>query len=187
MFRAFFIVDIVVGLLILLAILVLALTGRLRRFYGVLFVVGCIIGAMWEFPVHFLGPHYMDDPIYRQLTAFPLHPILQPALHCIWDGALFLSGVWLIERLTPPPHFERFRWRELSILMIWGASSALAIEFIGSFGGWVYVPYWWNPAIISLPNGAITLLPLVLWAVAAAGFYRLVLMVHSQLRLHRDS
>jgi hypothetical protein len=177
---SFYIIDLMIGAGILLAVAGLYTTGRMSRFKLWLFIAGCVIGAFWEFPLHFAGPEYSDDPIYIQLTEFPLPPILQPALHCIWDGALFLISALLVERFTGPPHFTRFRWPELSVLLIWGLASALVIELIGSMGGWVYTVRWWNPALIEVNSGAITLLPLLIWTVAPIVFYVVALYLRQR-------
>ncbi|MCU0494089.1 MAG: hypothetical protein MUD01_21070, partial [Chloroflexaceae bacterium] len=75
-------------------------------------------------------------------------------------------GALLVDRLCPPPTFTRFRWRELLVLISWGIGSALLVEILGSWGGWAYVPRWWNPALFALGGPPITLLPVATWAVA---------------------
>ncbi|MCA9912946.1 MAG: hypothetical protein KC496_06340 [Anaerolineae bacterium] len=174
----FYSVDVLSSIGIVASILMLWLMGRLSTTLLRLFVVGCLIGTLWEFPLHFLGPEYSDNPIYIQLTEFPLLPILQPALHCLWDGAIFLVGIGLVWRPTPAPHFSRFRWDELAVLMLWGLGSAIVVELVGSMGGWIYVESWWNPALFWVNSGAITLLPLMIWLVAPMVFYGAVLWLN---------
>jgi hypothetical protein len=110
------------------------------RFLWQMFWVGFALGLTWELTFHLLGPEYSDSPLYLNLTMWPLPPITQPLLHASWDSGIFLIGVWLIRRLCPAPQFERFRWRELAVLFLWGIGSALLVEMSASGSGWEYLP-----------------------------------------------
>ena len=60
-------------------------------------------------------------------------------------------------------------------MVIWGISSALIIEVVGSMGGWIYTTRWWNPALFQVNAGSITLLPLMIWGISPIIFYGIAL------------
>lgn len=157
--------------------IVLFVSQQISSFHLALFVVGCLVGALWEFPLHFAGPEYSSDPIFVSLTEFPLPPIMQPILHCVWDGALFMIGVWLIHNLTPNPYFAQFQLAEVGILLVWGLLSAIVIECVGTMGGWVYTVRSWNPVLFRFNEQNITLLPIAIWTMAPPIFYGLALVI----------
>ena len=137
---------------------------------------GCIVGALWEYPLHFAGPLYLDDPVYAQNVAFPVHPMLQPLVHSLWDGLIFLVGRWLLLLLRMRAALLEFTWPALGVLVAWGQGQSWLVELSASGGsGWHYVPRWWNPALISAGGTPVTLLPHLIWLVAPWVHYRLVL------------
>lgn len=173
--------DLLLAALIALILVALVLTRRVGRFELALFAAGMLLGAVWEFTFHFNGPLYRpEDPLFVHTSEWPLPPILQPAVHCLWDGGLFLVGVWWVRRLTPAPHFARFRWGELLVLGVWGVGSALLVEVVGSVS-WYYVPRPWNPALFTLNDAPITLLPIATWAVAMLVFYAVALWLRPRI------
>jgi hypothetical protein len=128
---------------------------------------------------------YSDDPTYISLTNFPLPPILQPVLHSLWDGGLFLAGLALVWLLCPPPHLQCFSWKELFVLLVWGQVQELAVELAAtSAGAWTFTPRWWNPILFESGEGVITLAPQLIWFVAPIVFYLVALRVHRR-TLHR--
>ena len=145
--------------------------GRLALHLWNPFWLGTLFGLTWELPFHLLGPEYQADPLFVLLRPWPLPPILQPLLHALWDGGIFVVGVLLVGLLCPAPTFSRFRWRELVVLVAWGIGSALAVEVAGSWGGWAYVPRWWNPAFFAAGGAPVTLLPIAVWAAAPMALY----------------
>jgi hypothetical protein len=177
--------DLIGSLAIVVIVGVLLATRRLDRYGLALFIVGMLLGSVWEFGFHFNGPLYRpDDPLYVHVSTWPLAPILQPALHCLWDGAIFLIGVGLVRRLLPPPYFARFRWGELLVLLIWGVGSALVVEIVGS-ASWYYVPRPWNPTLFEVNGMPITLLPVGTWFVAVLAFYPIALWLRPRVKAQR--
>ncbi len=110
----------------------------------------------------------------RSPNPFPL--IFLSLLHTLWDGALFLVGVGLVYLICKPPHLTKFRWSELSVLLIWGVSSELAVELTATYSSlWEYQRKWWNPVLFKFNNQNITLIPQLVWLVAPIIFYLMAL------------
>jgi hypothetical protein len=175
--KVFHALDLIIGISIMILVVSLILLQRIDSFHLTLFIIGCLVGTLWELPLHFAGPRYSDNPIYTAITPFPLTPVLQPLLHCIWDGAIFMIGVWLVEQATPGPNFEQFQWGELLVLIAWGISSAIVVECAGTMGGWVYAVRRWNPVLFRFNGQNITLLPIAIWGLAPVVFYTLALIL----------
>jgi len=55
-------------------------------------MIGCLIGSTWEFTFHFLG-----DEFAYAVKQWPLGLSGWPKQlsHSIWDGGLFMFGIWL--------------------------------------------------------------------------------------------
>ena len=169
---SFFIFDLIIAYGLVIALYLSMRAGRISRYVWALFWVGCLIGATWEFTFHFMGPEYTDQPIYQLLNEWPLPPLLLPVTHSLWDGGLFLIGMALVYQLTEAPHFTRWNWRQLGVMVGWGITSAVTIEIMGAVGGgWVYIPQPWNPQIFTINGSAITLAPILIWTVAPIVFY----------------
>jgi len=148
-----------------------------------LYWIGVAIGLTWELGFHFTGPLYSDTPTYVQAAEYPVHPLLQPFMHALWDGGLFVIGLALVRWLCPEPHFLRFSWRELLVLVSWGQLQELCVELAATAaGGWSFTPSWWNPILFEFGEGAITLAPQLIWFVAPIVFYFGALLVHSRVR-----
>ncbi len=169
--------DLVIGVFIIALITALIATQQISTTYLTLFIAGCLIGTLWEFPLHFAGPKYSSNPIYTSLSDFPLPAPLQPALHCIWDGAIFMIGFWLVQQITPTPHFDQFQWDELLVLVAWGLGSAILVECVGTMGGWVYNVRRWNPVLFKFNQQNITFLPIAIWGGAPVLFYGVALLI----------
>ena len=97
-------------------------------------MIGCLIGSTWEFTFHFLG-----DEFAYAVKQWPLGLSGWPKKlsHSIWDGGLFMAGVWLCFKYLPLPLFTRFSWRELGIMEAWGIFQELLVEYL--FNGRVWV------------------------------------------------
>lgn len=171
----FHVIDVAIALMIPFCVWMLHRRGKIDRFAVRLFGLGCALGAIWELALHFHGPAYTDRPVFLQLSEWPLPAILQPLLHAVWDGGIFLLGVWWVHLGCAHPCFVRFRPCELGVLLMWGVGSALAVEVSASAGGWVYVPSDWNPVLFLHAGRPITLLPIAIWTVAPIVFYALAL------------
>ncbi len=143
------------------------------------FFTGAAIGLVWEIGFFLRGPLFSQNPAYTVLS-FPLSPWLLPCAHAVWDGGLFLAGAHLVEKLTPAPHFERFRAIELACLIGWGNLQELGVEVLAChLGLWTFIPQPWNPALWRVKGGTITLVPQLIWTVAPI-FYYLVLCARSK-------
>lgn len=138
-----------------------------------LFWIGCLIGLTWEIPMFMLSAHDTGIPVLRWVRPLPLpYPVFMVS-HTLWDGGLFLVGLWLVYKLCPAPHLERFRWRELAVLLVYGQMSELAVEVSSTFNeGWAFLPgYWWNPTLFTINDHPITLMPQLVWLAAPVVFY----------------
>jgi hypothetical protein len=179
----FYWLDLLIALSIPVLFLFLYGTHRLSRFWFLMFWVGCAIGSLWEIPFYFIGPSFLSDPLYVLKTPTPYPLFLLHLVHCFWDGGLLMVGVWLVKRLCRPPHFDRFRFRELAVLLLWGGLQELAVELISSgSSGWAYVPHWWNPSMFRFRGSDITLLPQLIWVAAPMAFYLLALRLGRRAR-----
>jgi hypothetical protein len=172
----FYWVDLVIALSIPLLFVLLYRTRRISRYLWLLFWIGCGVGALWEIPFYFIGPYFSSDPSYVLKTPTPYPLFLLHFVHCFWDGGRFMIGVWMVKRFCRAPHFERFRFQELAVLLVWGQLQEIAVELISTgSSGWAYVPHWWNPSMFRFRGSDITLLPQLIWVVAPIVFYVLAI------------
>jgi hypothetical protein len=179
----FYWIDLVIALCIPLLFVSLYRTRRISQYSWLLFWIGCGVGALWEISFYFIGPYFSSDPLYVLKTPTPYPLFLLHFVHCFWDGGLFMIGVWLVKRLCRAPHFERFRFQELAVLLMWGQLQELAVELISTgSSGWAYVPHWWNPSMFQFRGSDITLLPQLIWVVAPIVFYVLATRVRKHMR-----
>ena len=174
----FYWVDLAIALCIPVLFVFLYRTRRISRFSWLLFWTGCAVGALWEIPFYFIGPYFSSDPLYVLKTPTPYPLFLLHFVHCFWDGGLFMVGVWLVKSVCRAPHFERFRFQELGVLLVWGQLQELAVELISTgSSGWAYVPQWWNPSMFQFRGSDITLLPQLIWVAAPIVFYVLAMLL----------
>ncbi len=154
-------------------------TGRISRKTFSLFWVGALLGAVWEFGFFLVGPEFSSTPAFTRTTPWPLPAFMQPLLHTMWDGALFMMGVWLVRKLLAPPHFTGFRPSELLVLLLWGQLQELGVELMAVYGNlWTYEPTWWNPVLFRAGGGHFTLMPQLVWFVAPIVFYFIAVRVY---------
>lgn len=175
----FYWLDLIIAVIIPVVFYTAYTRGTVSTFEWQLFVLGCFVGLTWEIGFFSQGPVFNNDPLYVLHSPFPVHPMLQPFAHALWDGAIFWIGVRLVFLICGAASFTVFRLKELAVLLTWGISSALIVEVGASSSGWAYVPRWWNPVIL-VPD--ITLLPLLVWIIAPVAFYLLALRVHQHLQ-----
>jgi hypothetical protein len=167
-----FVVDVALGFAIPTVLYFLRRAGRLPYLAWPAYWLGMSIGLVWELALHYTGPRYAAAPSYVNLTRFPMTPLMQPFAQARWHGGLFVAGLLLVHRLVPPPHWRRFRWRELLVLLAWGQVQGLAMELTAAQAGlWTLVPHPWNPALFRCGAGQITLLPRLVWLIAPVVFY----------------
>ena len=148
-------------------------SGKLSTYYYKLFWIGCLIGSTWEFAFLFLGPEFLHSV---KEWPFGLGGWPRKLSHSIWDGGLFMVGVYFCLKYLQGPHFYRFSWNALGIMLSWGIFQELLVEYLFNGRVWVYEPLSWNPVIIPpLPGSATevgyTLIPQVVWIVAPFIFY----------------
>jgi hypothetical protein len=151
-------------------------TGRIEKFQWHAFWIGVLVGSTWEIPIFVLSGESTSLPLVTWIRPLSAHYAIFMVSHSLWDGLLFVIGVWLIYGICRKPVLQRFRWPEMIVLLIWGQISELLVE-LSSTGndGWVFVDYAWNPAIFQFNGHPITCLMQVLWAAASIGYYLLLI------------
>ena len=170
----FMIGDFAVSVVLVLLFVFLYRSKRIDKSLFYAFWVGCLIGSVWEFSFMLLGPSfaYSVNPWPFGLSGWP-----KKLSHSIWDGGIFMVGVWLCQKLIQRrPLFTSFNWRELAIMEVWGVFQGFLVEYLFVGRVWFYVPLPWNPVIIPpLPGGAsavgYTLIPQLVWTIAPIVFY----------------
>ncbi|NVM36950.1 MAG: hypothetical protein HWN81_15245 [Candidatus Lokiarchaeota archaeon] len=102
--------------------------------------------------------------------------------HSLWDGRLFLLGVWFVYLICKKPIFKKFRLCEFIILIIYGRVSELVVESISTFSNaWEYIEYWWNPTLFMFNSYNITLMPQLIWLAAPIVFYFIAFKLNQKL------
>lgn len=153
---------------------------KIPKSYFYAFWVGCLIGAVWEFTFLFLGPDFLHAAVE---WPFGLSGWPKKVSHSIWDGGIFMIGVYFCNRfLGSESRFRNWNWKEYRIMALWGIGQELFVEYIFAGRVWVYSPLPWNPVIIPpLPGMAstigMTLIPQATWIIAPIVFYYLFLKI----------
>ena len=148
--------------------------SRISSEYYTLFWIGCLIGSTWEFTFLFLGPEFLHSV---KEWPYGLGGWPRKLSHSIWDGCLFMVGIYFCERFLPDPLFRSFNKKELGIMLSWGIFQELLVEYLFNGRVWIYEPLPWNPIIIPvLPGSAplspgYTLIPQAVWIIAPILFY----------------
>ncbi len=146
-----------------------------------LFWLGVVVGLTWEVPL-FLSAAYGSTPVLELLGAAPAHELVFLVSHALWDGGLFLAGVWLVQIVAGRASgagsiwqsaLRELRWRDFAVLVLYGQASELLVEVIGIAGGmWSYVlPHPANVGFAELLGHPLTLLPQGIWLVAPMVYY----------------
>lgn len=178
----FYWIDFTIGGAMPVAAFILYRLGRIDRFQLCLFWVGVTLGLTWEFPMSWLNQYSETHAVARFIRPLPTHFSAIIIFHSLWDGGLFLLGVWVVKLVCRNPHFERFRVCELAALLVWGQVSELWVELTSTFsGGWAYITYWWNPSLFVFNGHDITLLPQLIWLAAPVVFYFIALRLKPRL------
>ena len=148
--------------------------------YYTLFWIGCLIGSAWEFTFLFLGPEFLHSV---KEWPYGLGGWPRKLSHSIWDGGLFMVGIYFCKRYLPSPLFKSFNKKELGIMLSWGIFQELLVEYLFNGRVWIYEPLPWNPIIIPvLPGSAplspgYTLIPQAVWVIAPLLFYLICLRI----------
>lgn len=168
--------DVLVAVSILLFFTAGYATGKISRNIFYLFWAGVLLGAVWEFGFFLVGPEFSATPAFVRTSPWPLPAFLQPLLHTFWDGAIFMTGILIVRKLLPGPHFHRFSIAELSVFLVWGQVQEFAVEMLAIQADlWTYTPLWWNPVLFQWNGGHVTLMPQLIWFVAPVIFYLLAI------------
>jgi len=175
------------GILILIVIYYLYKIHKINRYYWVLFWLGFILGLIWEIPLiiaNEISPFPPASYIIPTPLPSPYLSIIIIITHSLWDGGLFLLGVWFVQLICKKPIFEKFKISELMVLLIYGQISTLIIELLStSSGGWEYFVYLWNPLLFSFLGHNITLLPQLIWVLAPIAFYVIAIKLKQRVAL----
>ena len=178
--EAYYPLDLLIGFGSPLVLYLLVRTGHAERFLWRLFWLGALVGLTWEIPIFVLSGEDTALPIITWIRPLPAHYTVFLVCHSLWDGLLFVLGVLLTKAICRPPHFARFRWRELAVLFVWGQVSALLVEMSSTLNdAWIYVDHPWNPELFYVDGHAITALIQWVWMVAAVAYYLVVLRLRS--------
>ena len=154
--------------------------NRISSEYYRLFWIGCLIGSTWEFTFLFLGPEFLHSV---KEWPYGLGGWPRKLSHSIWDGGLFMVGIYFCKRYLPSPLFRSFNKKELGIMLSRGIFQELLVEYLFNGRVWIYEPLPWNPIIIPvLPGSAplspgYTLIPQAVWIIAPILFYLICLRI----------
>jgi hypothetical protein len=160
--------DIAIGLAVPAGAAALYALGRISMREVLFIVLGIIIGLAFELFIGFM-PGFIAFKMHWPL---PLVTILLS--HSLWDGGLFMAGCVLARIILRRPLSRicaAFDWRELAIMVAWGAVSAFVVELIGNGVMWEYQPQEWNPVWITIHGQGYTAFIQLVWLAAPVVFY----------------
>ena len=170
-----FVLDYIAAILILLIVTILFIRKKINKNAWVLYWVGVGLGLIWEIPIGLtreMGVPIAEFIKPRPVLPFPLHSIM----HSIWDGGIFLVGIFLVYKILSSPHFKNFNKSELLIFIVWGQLQSVILEIVSLvIGLWNYIPSWWNPSMFEIKGHYFTLFPQYVWLFASIIFYYLTL------------
>ena len=174
--EAYYYLDLLVGYSSPFLFYFLFKTGRIKIFVWHFFWIGVLVGLTWEIPIFVLSGESTSLPLVTWIRPLIAHYSVFMISHSLWDGLLFVIGVWLVHGSCRKPVFQRFRWPELAVLLIWGQVSELLVEISSTLNdGWAFVEYGWNPVIFHCNGHNITWLMQIIWAAASVVYYLLIL------------
>ncbi len=133
-------------------------------------------------PIIVLSAESVVFPVITYIRPQPVNYLFFLAAHTLWDGALFLAGIWIVYLICKSPVFKKFRIMELIVLLLYSQISALGVELVSIVNeGWVYTAdYWWNPVLFPFKGHYITVLIQFIWLFASALYYCIVLKIYSK-------
>ena len=176
--EAYYPLDLLIGFGSPVLFYLLYRTGRIGKLLWHGYWIGALVGLTWEIPIFVLSGESTSLPMVVWNRPLIAHYSVFMVSHTLWDGMLFVVGIGWVRLLCRRPVFERFRWRELLVLLVWGQVSELLVEVSSTFNdGWSFVPYWWSPTIFEVNGHPITWLMQAIWAAAAALYYGILLRI----------
>ena len=120
MFReAYYYLDLLIGFSSPVVLYLLVKKGRIDRFIGHCFWLGVLVGLTWEIPIFVLSGESTSVPLVTWVRPLISHYLVFMISHALWDGLLFVIGVWLVYGICRRPVLQRFRWSEMIVLVIW--------------------------------------------------------------------
>ena len=176
----FLIGDFTVAIALLIGFVFASKNNWISSEYYTLFWIGCFIGASWEFTFLFLGDEFLHSV---KVWPYGLSGWPRKLSHSIWDGGIFMVGIYFCEKYLKGPLFKSFNKNELIIMLSWGIFQELLVEYLFNGRVWIYEPLPWNPIIIpTLPGSALlspgyTLIPQAIWVIAPILFYIICLKI----------
>lgn len=174
--ETYYYLDLIVGFSSPFILYFLYRTSRIKKFVWHFFWIGVIIGFSWEIPIFVLSGEATSIPIITWIQPLITHYLVFMVSHALWDGLIFVIGIWLVYRICHKPFLQHFRFSEMLIFLIWGQISELFVELSSILNdGWVFIHYWWNPVIFHFNEYNITLLMQIVWVIASIGYYTLLI------------
>ena len=176
----FLIGDFTVAIGLIIGFIVGYKNNKINRIYFIMFCIGCLIGSTWEFTFLYLGPEFVYSV---KKWPYGLDGWPRKLSHSIWDGGLFMIGVYLCKKFLSGSLFVRFNKNELLIFLSWGIFQELLVEYLFNGRVWIYKPLSWNPIITPpVPGSAklcpgYTLIPQTIWIIAPIIFYFICLLI----------
>ena len=161
--------DLAVGIAIPVIAAILYKKGYLGGREILLLIWGVLLGSAFEVFIGLQGSEFLSVKLDWPLPHFTLL-----MCHSVWDGGLFMAGVFLAHFILRKPIRQiatSFDWRELSIMVAWGAVSAFVVELIGNGNIWEYHPQDWNPVWIRVGEQGYTAFIQIVWLVVPLVFY----------------
>ncbi|MFA6448550.1 MAG: hypothetical protein WCX65_03695 [bacterium] len=160
--------DIAIGLAAPAGALALFAARRIALREVLFVALGIVIGLTFELFIGFM-PGFI---VFKMSWPLPMVTIL--ISHSLWDGGLFMAGCVIARIILRRPLSgvcAAFDWRELAIMIAWGAASAFVVELIGNGVMWEYQPQKWNPVWITIRGQGYTAFIQIVWLVAPVVFY----------------
>ncbi len=173
----YYTLDLLIGFGSPFVVYALYRADKVGRLIWRLFWAGAAIGLTWEIPIFVLSAEGSEWATIQWLQPLPLHYSIFLLSHTLWDGALFLVGVWLAQRVCERSWWTRFNTKALLIMLAWGQLSELLVEVSStSNDGWAFITgYAWNPTLFECNHHPITLFPQLIWLVAPVLYYVVLL------------
>lgn len=147
----------------------------------ILYWVGVVLGACWEFSHAFIRPTFIHvNPCVSKY----MPPSVYSLLHSLHDGMLFLIGYLLVLAVFR----HRLRGHALgafAVMFSFFVVQELAVEmaFNGPQGYWEYVTDERNPALFRFGKDlkrTVNVIPVLEWVLAGTLFFGIAMYVHAR-------